>query len=128
MPTQKQNVATQQLNFKVFKFTAYYSNFHFIVFFLTLNSFHYPVKIKGGSRVDQRRWIFFQTSCLKTVKAKETRVCGGHDITCHNSINQNHVSFYTQKFNIQFIVQIVYRVLTCKNLRQLPLGKYVSKM
>ena len=82
----------------------------------------------GGGRVDKRRWIFFQTSCLKTVKAKETRVCGGHDITCHNSINQNHVSFYTQKFNIQFIVQIVYRVLTCKNLRQLPLGKYVSKM
>ena len=82
----------------------------------------------GGGRVDKRRWIFFQTSCLKTLKAKETRVCGGDDITCHNSINQNHVSIYTQKFYIQFIVQTMYRALTCKNLRQLPLDKYVSKM
>ena len=58
----------------------------------------------------------------------ETRVCGGDDITCHNSINQNHVSIYTQKFYFRFIVQIMYRALTCKNLRQLPLDKYVSKM
>ena len=27
MPAQKQSVATQQLNSKVFKFTAYYANF-----------------------------------------------------------------------------------------------------
>ena len=27
MPTQKQSVATQQLHFKIFKFTAYYANF-----------------------------------------------------------------------------------------------------
>ena len=82
----------------------------------------------GGGRVDERRWIFLQTSCLKTLKAMETRVCGGDDITCHNSINQNHVSIYTQKFYFRFIVQIMYRALTCKNLRQLPLDKYVSKM
>ena len=34
MPTQKQSVATQQLNFKVFKFTAYYVNFPSICLYI----------------------------------------------------------------------------------------------
>ena len=40
MPTQKQSVATQQLNFKVFKFTTYYVNFPSIYTIVTWIFFH----------------------------------------------------------------------------------------
>ena len=70
---------------------------------------------------------------LKSLKAMETWVCFGDvglltNCYCHHS-QMITLPFYIQSVSIRFIHnQVVYRSLTCGNLRQLPLGKYVSQM